>query len=72
MNGYAEQYRCATALYLLSMFAYVYNIIIDHSVGAPGLGREVIDRFNAAYKRFLSTLLITVKLPGAETYDPQI
>ena len=35
-DGCAEQYRCATELYLLSMLAHAYNIIIDHGVGAPG------------------------------------
>ena len=31
----AEKYCCATALYLLSMLEYAYNIIFDHGVGAP-------------------------------------
>ena len=43
----AEKYRCATALYLSSMLAHAYNIIIDRGVGAPGHIREVVDGFNA-------------------------
>ena len=43
MDGCAEQYRWEIALYLLSMLAYAYNIIIDHRVGEPGHGREVVD-----------------------------
>ena len=36
---YADKYKCVTALYLLSMLAHAYNIIIDNGVGAPGHGR---------------------------------
>ena len=36
-NAYirVEQYCCATALYILSMLAHAYNIIIDRGVGSP-------------------------------------
>ena len=53
-NGCADQFHCATALYLISIFAHTYNIIIDHVVGAPGHGREVAGGFNATEKRVLS------------------
>ena len=43
--------------------------MIDHGVGAPGYGREVVDGFNATYKLFLSMLTTTVQLLGAEVYD---
>ena len=33
IDGCAEQYRCAIALYLLSTFSYAYNLIIDSGVG---------------------------------------
>ena len=49
--GCAEKYRCATALYLLSILAHRYNIIIDHGVGVPGHVREVVDGLNATEKR---------------------
>ena len=42
----AYQYIYATALYLLSILAHAYNVIIDHSVGSPGYGREVVDGLN--------------------------
>ena len=35
-DGCVEKYCCATALYLLSMLAHVYNIMIGCGVGAPG------------------------------------
>ena len=45
-DGCADQYHCVTVLYLLSMLAHVYNIIINCGVGAPGHGIEVVDGLN--------------------------
>ena len=47
MDGFEEQYRYATALYLLPMLSNTYSIIIDCSVGAPGHNREVVAGMNA-------------------------
>ena len=38
-NGCDEQYICASALYLLSILAHAYNIIIDKCIRTPGHGR---------------------------------
>ena len=67
-DGCAEQYFCATALYLLSMLSHAYNIIINPGVGATGHGREVVGGLNYTRKRFLSMLIKTVQLPGTEDY----
>ena len=34
-DGCAEQYICEPDIYLLSMLAHIYNIIIDCGVGVP-------------------------------------
>ena len=47
IDGCEEQYRCVTALYLLSMLEHAHNIIIDCGSGSPGHGREVVDGLNA-------------------------
>ena len=65
----ADQRRCATALYLLSMLAHAYNIIIDCAVVAPGHIREAFDGLNSTDKRFLLMLMPIVQLPGAVDYD---
>ena len=44
-NGCADQYRCATALYLLSILAHAYNTIIDRGVGEPGHGMTLMKYF---------------------------
>ena len=51
-DGFAEQYRCTTELYLLSMLSHTYNIIIDSGVVAPGYVRYVVDGLNATDKSF--------------------
>ena len=38
-DGCAEQYRCASALYLISVISQTYSLIIDRSISAPGNGK---------------------------------
>ena len=52
-DGRTEKYRCATALYLLSMLTHTYNIIIDRGVGSSGHVQEDVSGFNATYERLL-------------------
>ena len=40
-DGCSEQYRCAYALYLMSVMSQTYFIIIDRGISAPGHGKEV-------------------------------
>ena len=68
----AEQYIFTTALYLLSMLAHVYNIIIDRGVGSPGNIQEVVGFLNATDKRFLSLRITNVQLSGTAGYDTQM
>ena len=55
VNNYdrAEQYRCETALYLLSMLAHAYSIIIDCGIGVPVQARYVVDGLNDSEKKSL-------------------
>ena len=68
-DGCTDQYCCATALYLLSMLAHAYNIIIDCGVGAPVNDREVVDGLNYTYKQLFSMVKTTVQLPVAADYE---
>ena len=61
-----------TGIYLLSMLANAYNIIINHGVGSTGHGREVVDGLDATDKKCLSMLMKNVQLPGASDYDSQM
>ena len=51
------------------MLAHAYNSIIDRGVGSTGHGRYVVDGLNVTDNFFLYILMITVKLPGAASYD---
>ena len=72
IDGCAEQYRCVTAIYLLSIFSHAYNIIIDCGVGAPGHGRELFYGLNATNKRFIFMLITTLPLLGTAAYESQM
>ena len=65
-DGCAEQYRSATALFLLSALAHALNIAIDRAIGAPGHGKDVVDGLNAVDKNYLKTLMSQIQVPGAD------
>ena len=67
--GCDDHYRCATALYLMSMLSQAFYVIVDRGISAPENGREVVDGLNAIGKSFLSQLMANVQLPGAKGYD---
>ena len=46
-DGCAEQYICATALYLMSVLSQRHSIIFYRGISAPGNGKEVVDGLNA-------------------------
>ena len=64
-DGCAEQYRCASALYLMSVMSQTYSIIIDWGVSAPGHGKEVVDGLNAVDKSYIYQFMFKVQLPGS-------
>ena len=64
-DGCAEQYRCAYALYLMSVISKCYSIIVDQVISAPGHGKEVVDGLNAVDKRYIYQLMSKVQLTGS-------
>ena len=71
-DGCAEQYRCASALYLMSVMSQTYSIIIDHGISAPVHGKEVVDGLNDVDKRYIYRLISKVQLTGSIRFDSQI
>ena len=71
-DGFAEQYRCASSLYFMSVMSQCYSIIIDRVINAPVHGKEVLDRLNAVDKRYIYQLMSTVQLPGSKLFDSHI
>ena len=52
-DGCDEQYRCASALYLMSVMSQPYSIVIDRGISAPGHGKEMVHGLNAVDKRYI-------------------
>ena len=71
-DGCDEQYRCASALYLMSVMSHCYSIIIDRGISAPGNGKEVVDGLNDVDKSYIYQLMSTVQLPGSNIFDSQM
>ena len=71
-DGCAEKYRCASALYLMSVLSQCLSLIIDRGISAPGHGKDVVDGLNSIDKRYMYQLMCTVQLPGSKKSDSQI
>ena len=53
MDGYVNQYCCASAIYILSCIALEFSVIIDISVVAPVHGKDMDVGINSRDKRML-------------------
>ena len=51
-DGCAKEYRCATALHLLSIFS-TKMFCIDRAIWAPGHGKYLVDALNSCDKQHL-------------------
>ena len=52
-DGCADQYRCASSLYLISVLSQCYSVIIDQGISSPGNSQDVVDGINAIDKRYI-------------------
>ena len=71
-DGCAEQYICASEVYLMSVLSQCHSIIIDRGISAPIHGKEVVDGINYIAKRYINQLMSNVQLPKSKTFDSQI
>ena len=71
-DGFAGQYRCSSALYLMSGMSQCYSIIIDRGISATAHGKEVVYGLNAVYKRYIYQLMSTVLFPVSNIFDSQM
>ena len=68
-DGCAKQYRCATALYMLSVLALHFGIVIDRAIGAPGHGKSEIDGLMAVDKTYLRSFFRRIVIPESREGD---
>ena len=71
-DGCVEQYKCASALYLMPVISQTYSLIIHRGMSATGNGKEVVDGLNAVDTRYIYQLMSKVQLPGSIIFDSQI
>ncbi len=55
-DGCMKQYCSGTAMFLLFVLAYEYDITIDQATGAPSHGKDIVHGLNATDKWFLKWL----------------
>ena len=53
-DGCVNKYSCSLDIYLMTLLSYLYGIITDSSINAPGRVSSVFDGINAMYKRYLN------------------
>ena len=71
-DGCAEQYRCASALYLMSVVSQCYSVIIYCVIIAHGHIKEIVDGLKYIDKHYIYQLLSNVQLTGSKTFYLQI
>jgi len=64
-DGCSKQYRCGTAMYLVSVLAAHFGIVIDRAIGAPEHGKDLVDGLNATDKVYLRKMMCMVGTPEA-------
>ena len=50
-GGFAKQYRCALAVYLVEIASLTFKISMDRAIFASGHGTDVVDVLNARCKK---------------------
>ena len=63
---------CAKSLYLLSMLAHEYNIIIDHGFVTPDNSINIVDEMNEIEPSPHQCQCTNMKMPGSKGYENQI
>ena len=53
IDGCAEQYIYASALWLMSVMSQCYSVIIDYGISAPGYVKDDVDGINAIDKQYI-------------------
>jgi hypothetical protein len=65
-DGCSKQYRCGTAIYLLSVLSSQFGVTVDRMIGAPGHGKDVVDALNATTKKYIKQKMRMVSNPGSD------
>ena len=63
-----KKYRCAIAIYLMTVLSYLYGILMGSTINAPGHGNNFVNTINVTDKIYLREQMeLLVKLASNET-----
>jgi hypothetical protein len=65
-DGCTSQYRCATAIYFLSMLSFMFKMTIDQMIHPPGHRKDEVDGLNAMTKQFLQQKMMMTVLDSKQ------
>ena len=65
----AKHYRCASAMYLISVISQCYSVTIYGRISATDHGKEVVDELNSVDKHYIYQFMSNVQLPGSNIFD---
>ena len=71
-DGCAEQYICASALYLMSVMSQCYLVITYRGISTPGHGKEVVYGLNDVDNCYIYQLMSNFQLPRSNIFDSQM
>ena len=67
--GFAKQYRCYIAYYIISFLSKLYQFFLGRAVDTPGHVKDVVDGFNDVQKRYLTACLRMCSMPEVDKID---
>ena len=65
-NGCDNQSRCALDIYLMTVLLYLYDIIMDRAMNAPGHVNNVVDGINAIATHYLKGKMELIGKSGSK------
>ena len=66
MDGCAKQYRCGTALYLMSVISMMYDIKVNRMISAPSHGKAICDSQGGVAKSLCSSYMKRIAQPETD------
>ena len=69
-DGSAKLYKCATAVFLMSMLDHTFGIVVDRALGAPGHDKSEVDAINGVDKNTIQRKSMRKLVHTAVAFDP--
>ena len=70
-DGYCRQYKCANAVYFMSLLAVKHSIAIDCGISAPSHGKSIVDAMNSVDKNMITQKSIKQVQSAEDALNPE-